>query len=518
MTDKPLPQARPSFVYQRKDSTGWIVRYKDDAGKWRDHRCPPEVRTKRQAEIYARAWIGEMDRLGHRPEAPIEPPKDRGPTVDAVADKWLPLRDRDKELAPSTLEADKGNLKKHIRPKLGKVHVRELSPRLIRAFIRELKEKKAASTVRNIAITLSVMLKDCEAEEWAGEDFRNPMKHEGVVRELPSKLPRPERVGVIVHLTPDQAERLIVCPKVPEVRRVRYLLAFTSGSRAGEMSALTWQDLVLDEGEETARITKSIRNTKVGRTKTRSSIRTIPIQSQAAKSLRAWKAKGWVEYVGRHPQPTDPVFPGERGETIGASRHSARQMRADLVAAECPTTYAGLDIDFHACRRSFSTWLDANGVSETIVKRIMGHAPQGVTQRHYTAGNLEAMRRAVETIKLNLTTGEVVALPMRKVANGPDEGGEPEPQDEGRRDGQVANHVAECDVAATCANVNRLVLQGNQPVNMGGGAGNRTRVRRLVLRASYAHSRCLVSLGSRPPTGPPQASRSWTFAFASKQP
>lgn len=165
------------------------------------------------------------------------------------------------------------------------------------------------------------------------------------------------------------------------------------------------------------------------------------------------------------------MFPG-LAET--SSRHDARTIRQDLVLAECPTKYAGVDIDFHATRRSFATWLDANGVPEPTIKRILGHAPVGVTQRHYTAGDTKAMRRAVETIRMNLQTANVVSLPLAAVGGGRDNGGVAD--DDGHRDDHIAEHVANRDTPATSQNENWPTSQGNRPVQESGGAGNRIQV------------------------------------------
>jgi hypothetical protein len=51
--------------------------------------------------------------------------------------------------------------------------------------------------------------------------------------------------------------------------------------------------------------------------------------------------------------------------------------------------------------------------------RLVGHAPADVGEKHYTARALATLRDAVETIKLDLRTGEVIALPVRAVANAP---------------------------------------------------------------------------------------------------
>ncbi len=45
----------------------------------------------------------------------------------------------------------------------------------------------------------------------------------------------------------------------------------------------------------------------------------------------------------------------------------------------------------------------------------MGHSGATVGERHYDDRNLERMRKAVEALKLDLTKGQLLALPFRAV-------------------------------------------------------------------------------------------------------
>jgi integrase-like protein len=120
--------------------------------------------------------------------------------------------------------------------------------------------------------------------------------------------------------------------------------------------------------------------------------------------------------VGRHPQPTDFVFPNASGE--GWRPATAKMLRADLRAAGLPAAFQGHPYTAHATRRSFSTWLREAGVDAETRDRLMGHAPASVGERHYTAMTaavLAKLRDAVELIELDLSSGELIALPMRAV-------------------------------------------------------------------------------------------------------
>jgi hypothetical protein len=97
----------------------------------------------------------------------------------------------------------------------------------------------------------------------------------------------------------------------------------------------------------------------------------------------------------------------------------ATMLRADLRAVGLPDAYEGHPFTSHATRRSFATWLAEAGVAEATIKRLMGHAGSGVTQQHYTAQTLATLHAAVESIRLDLSTPDGIALPMRALS-GPD--------------------------------------------------------------------------------------------------
>jgi hypothetical protein len=153
----------------------------------------------------------------------------------------------------------------------------------------------------------------------------------------------------------------------------------------------------------------------MGTTKNEHRERRVPLHREAARALRWWWEDGWGCYVGRHPTLADPIFPGPSG---GWSRPaSAAQLRRDLKTAG----QSGEGITAQALRRSFSSLLDAAGVSEEVRGRLMGHAPKTVTAKHYTAAALERDRAEVEKIPLRW-------LVPREDERGTDNGGDiPEP-------------------------------------------------------------------------------------------
>jgi len=115
----------------------------------------------------------------------------------------------------------------------------------------------------------------------------------------------------------------------------------------------------------------------------------------------------------------------------------ATMLRSALRRCGLADTYQGHKYTAHATRRSFATWLKEAGVAEATIKRLMGHAGSGVTQLHYTAQSLATLRAAVESIRLDLLRGHLVALPMRVAA-----GAESAPIDPPEAAGRTADLTA----------------------------------------------------------------------------
>ncbi len=412
-------------VYQRSDGQ-FVAQYRDDtspARKWREKRIPTAagIRNQREAEAWARDW-NQARLAAVATTAPM--------TLGQYVEAWLKRRAPNPNIRKSTLRGNKSHAKTHIVPKLGSMTFPELTPAVLRDWLIDVRDtprvlrrgrktpprQPAPYSVRNIAATLRSALDDAYSE---GLLPANPMRSKLVQRELPAGETR-AGADVVVHLVRGDAERLLTRKGVPDERKARYAVGLLAGLRDGEISALTWADVVdIDGALPHLTITKAVDTRgELGKTKTRRGVRKVPLHPIAAKALRAWRAGGWVELVGHHARPTDPVFPNAAGETYRP--RSAALIRADLEAAGCATTYGGHAIDFHATRRSFATWLEEAEVPEGIRKRLMGHGGAGVTDESYTAKTLARLAEAVGRIGLDLSAGKIVELPL-KVAAGADQ-------------------------------------------------------------------------------------------------
>jgi integrase len=117
---------------------------------------------------------------------------------------------------------------------------------------------------------------------------------------------------------------LVTDPRVPADRRMFYAIAFMTGPRAGEISALRWSDWARDAvplSRLTFARTMIYRRAAGGdgdwervekETKT-GAVKEAPVHPALHAMLSAWWATGWREHQGRDPEPRDLIVPNQDG-------------------------------------------------------------------------------------------------------------------------------------------------------------------------------------------------------------
>lgn len=319
-------------------------------------------------------------------------------TVTAIAELWCPLIESS-DLAPATRRAHLSNARGPIKDRFGSLEPSAIATGDLRGWLRDLRSRVSGSRTRSIFFTLSKMLDDAVAENWI--DTANPCRHPKVREEVPA-VEVPEDDEKARH-TEAEARQLLGSTKAPE-RRLRYLVAFTSLFRDGELAGLRFQDLDTEKGIDVYRVRGAVaREGDEGwatrrATKTRAGRRVVPIHPAVLPELVAWRERGWRALVGRDPRPEDPVFANSAG--VAWRPRSAHFFREDLEAAGLSTTFEGEPFEFRSTRRSGATWLEANGAPSDIADRIIGHSARSVRQRHYSAADLGVMLRWISTIAI----------------------------------------------------------------------------------------------------------------------
>lgn len=158
------------------------------------------------------------------------------------------------------------------------------------------------------------------------------------------------------------------------------LLAVNTGARTGELCALRWRNVDLEEGFIT------IRNYADGEEAFQSKSgdeRAIPITAQAEDVLRSIKAqRGARGYVLR----------GAKGGKLNAE-YASKRFKHYVRVAKLPEHTC-----FHSLRHTCASWMVQRGVPLAMVQAILGHSSVQVMQKyaHHAPDALKkAMREAL---------------------------------------------------------------------------------------------------------------------------
>jgi integrase len=180
--------------------------------------------------------------------------------------------------------------------------------------------------------------------------------------------------------TPDEVRRILAAA-AGQWRALLVTAAFT-GLRASELRGLRWANIDLNSGAVRVRQRADHRNT-IGRLKTQTSERDIPVGPFVVNTLKEWK-------LACPKTALDLAFPAEDGgplthSVIMNSGYWPPQRAAGIVAANGGPKYSGL----HALRHFFASWLinrKRDGGLELPLKTVqqrLGHSTIVMTADTY---------------------------------------------------------------------------------------------------------------------------------------
>jgi integrase len=203
------------------------------------------------------------------------------------------------------------------------------------------------------------------------------IREDSIVRDV-----RPPDAGdtrASTFLYPSELLALVSCERVPLDDRRTYALAVYLYPRAGELAALTWQDVDLATGR--VHIHRSIdRETgEAGSTKTGTD-RQFVAESAAMPPLRG---------LGRGAEPTAALASWNRC-------NASTRLRAHLRRAGCKRADLYADdgrrrpLTFHDLRATGITWQAMRGDPVAAIVERVGHANLATTERYMRRGRLMA--------------------------------------------------------------------------------------------------------------------------------
>lgn len=304
-------------------------------------------------------------------------------TLTEVYENWLPMKER--QVKASTLSVYKMIFINILNPNIGNVDVRQLNKKKIIPFIYELMEKdgKCAKYCNDILIVFKMLM------HYAAEEFNIDIPDTRWKMVWPTKA----KTGTskVERYTPSEYKKIVdYAMNNPSPRNLGILLTICTGMRIGEVCALQWKDIDLDN--KTIHVSKTLERIyspenktswiEISTPKTTSSDRYIPILKSVLPMVKKFRSVSNPDY---YVCSCSDKFIEPR-----TFRNYYKTFILDKVKLEhC--------IKFHGLRHTFATTLIENKVDIKTTSVILGHSDVSTTLNIYVHPSEEAKRDAMNS-------------------------------------------------------------------------------------------------------------------------
>ena len=277
-------------------------------------------------------------------------------------------------------------LQSHILPEFENMRITQMSAPVINAFLsKKMKTGRldgngglSAAYVRSIMLVINSIMLFAVSEKYCPPLSSNINKPTVISKEIPI-------------LSPQQCKKLETAIRTdPSPTEIGILIALYAGLRIGEICALSWDDIDMDNKLITVRHTISRINVAedsekksmliIDSPKTPSSLRIVPICSKLDELLRIYKRKATSRFV---VSTTD---------TFVSPRTFEYRFHASLKRHNIQ------DIHFHALRHTFATRCIEKSVDVKSLSEILGHSSESITLKTYVHSSLDLKRMQLEKL------------------------------------------------------------------------------------------------------------------------
>jgi integrase len=319
-----------------------------------------------------RAHAIHMDKVNEA-RGSLAPMPTRHSFADAVT-KWREAVAPN--LSPATVRAMESQLRAHALPRFKDAALQEMGVHALQSFVTDLRKVVSRGTAIHVLTTIQSIV------TYAAR-CGVPVSKVGL-KDL--ELGVRERTDV-PFFTKAQAIQIIESAREPF--RTLFALAWNTGMRAGEILALTVNDL--DFEKRTVRVNKSADDSTraVRQPKTKGSVAVLPMPSTLVTQLQNYLSAHWK------PNSSGILFPTKAGTRPRSRRNVVKVgLHPVLRKLGIPTANAGL----HAFRHGLATALVEASAPISVLQTQMRHADVATTLRIYTHVIQQSQRDAMEEI------------------------------------------------------------------------------------------------------------------------
>jgi integrase len=295
-------------------------------------------------------------------------------TVREAGEKWI--TDAESRLELATVESYRQHLKDHIVPFIGAMKLSQLTVPVVRDLMDRLRaDGRSPAMIKRVIGDLGSILADAQERGLLGQNVVRGLsrrkrgqhvekRHKGKLR-----IPSSEEIRAIIAALKGRWRPLL-------------LTAIFTGLRASELRGLRWQDIDLKKGELHVR-QRADRFNRIGKPKSASSERTLPLPPILVNTLREWKLACPKGDFGL-------VFPNGIGRIESHANMINRalipaQRAAGVVDRHGKAKYTGL----HVFRHFYASWCinrKKDGGLELPLKLVqarLGHSSIQMTADRY---------------------------------------------------------------------------------------------------------------------------------------
>jgi integrase len=261
-------------------------------------------------------------------------------------------------LERSTLDAYRQHLRIHIKPYLGNLKLSQLSAPMVREFMDRLArgdmpegaapEPRSPAMVRKVRVSLSSLLSDAQERGLVSRNVVRELRktrHRGAERRAERRERGKLKVGVDI---PAREEIKALVEAVKGRWRPILLTAIFCGLRASELRGLRWTDVDIEKRELHVR-QRADRYSAIGKPKSESGERTVPLTPIVVNSLKEWKLACPKGDKGL-------VFPTGAGNVENHSNIMHRGLAPTLIAAGVTTPDGRPKYGLHSFRHFYASW------------------------------------------------------------------------------------------------------------------------------------------------------------------